>query len=333
MMAMLCPDQPQDQIASPSAPEVSVVIPIYNGEQDLPQLLAGVRSQTYPRQQVEYVLVDNGSCDRTPELLQAACEEAHRNGLSLRSLPYPTIQSSYAARNAGIRATRGAIIAFTDADCAPEPNWLTQLISPFSDPTVGLVVGEILAQPSTTLLERYADHQGILSQKNTLAHPFYPYGQTANLAIRRLALENVGLFRPYLTTGGDADLCWRLQQGGWQLRFAELAIVRHRHRQTLRELRRQWHRYGRSNRFLHELYGVQLMRPLYAKEVRYRLLRWAAKELPQGLFNWLKGRGAAIDLIVTPLDLICATARTQGQRHSTLPAEAQTIAWLHEELG
>ncbi|ASC72172.1 EAL domain-containing protein/glycosyl transferase [Halomicronema hongdechloris C2206] len=313
-------DQSPDQATSATTIEVSVVVPVYNGEQDLPQLLAGLRSQTYPRERVEYLLVDNGSCDRTPELLQTACEQAQPQGLTLRSLRYDTIQSSYAARNAGIRATRGAIVAFTDADCAPDPEWLTHLISPFSEATVGLVVGEIQAQPSTTLLEHYADHQGILSQTNTLAHPFCPYGQTANLAIRRLALEKVGLFRPHLTTGGDADMCWRLQQqGGWQLRFAEQAVIRHRHRQTLAELRRQWQRYGRSNRFLHELYGVQLMRPLYPKETRYRLLRWVGKELPQGLFKWLTGRGSAIDLIVTPLDLICANARTQGQQHSALP--------------
>jgi GT2 family glycosyltransferase len=92
----------------------------------------------------------------------------------------------------------------------------------------------------------------------------------------------VGLFRPYLTTGGDADICWRiLRETDWKLEFAPQAIIRHRHRLNLREFRSQWRRYGYSNRYLHELYGVALMRDFTLRELIYRFSRWLFKEIPR----------------------------------------------------
>ncbi len=208
-------------------PSVSVVIPIYNGENDLPALLECLKSQTYPAHLTEYLLVDNGSHDRTFALLKANPQVC--------ALSETQIQSSYAARNTGIRAAKSSIIAFTDADCRLHPDWLMELVKPFVNPAVGLVAGEILALPGHTLLERYADRHATLSKKHTLAHPFCPYGQTANLAVRRQIFEQVGLFRPYLTTGGDADLCWRIlqpnkhqntrQSDPWQLQFSAIIPI------------------------------------------------------------------------------------------------------------
>lgn len=118
---------------------VSVVVPIYNGEADLPGLIDCLRSQTYPSDQVEYLLVDNNSSDRTVEMLQTLATD------SIRPLSENQIQSSYAARNEGIRQAQGSIVAFTDADCRPEPQWLEELVKPFEDEAVGIVVGEIVS--------------------------------------------------------------------------------------------------------------------------------------------------------------------------------------------
>jgi cellulose synthase/poly-beta-1,6-N-acetylglucosamine synthase-like glycosyltransferase len=313
-------------------PSVAVIVPVYNGEADLPNLLARLIGQNYPVERVTYWLVDNGSCDRTPQLLQTAVQTAAERGISLQALTYSTIQSSYAARNAGIEAATAEILAFTDADCQPEPGWLTTLVQPFQNPSVGLVAGEIRALPSQNWLERYADHQGTLSQHNTLNHPYLPYGQTANLAVRSKILGQVGLFRPHLTTGGDADLCWRiLQETDWQLVHGAEAIVYHRHRNTLAGLRQQWYRYGCSNRYLHELHGVDLMRPLTAGEMRYRLLRWGLKELPQAMVRLLRGQGTGLELAIAPLDLWCTHARSQGQRSAQLPEHARPIAHRGEK--
>lgn len=318
---------------------VSVVVPIYNGAADLDDLLNCLRLQTYPANQVEYLLVDNGSTDQTAHQLQAWASRfsaATGEPLTLQILSESHIQSSYAARNRGIHAAGGEILAFTDADCRPHPDWLAHLVKPFASPEIAIVAGEVLALPGNTLLERYADRHEILSQKYTLAHPFYPYGQTANLAIRRQALEQVGLFRPYLTTGGDADLCWRIQQQQvGEIAFAEQAIVRHRHRSTLAALRSQWQRYGRSNRYLHQLHGVELGKALTQQDLVYRWSRWFFKEIPAALLQPSRREGMELvdQLVNTPLSLFCQSARIAGQQQATLPAKARQIEWLPTSIG
>lgn len=333
-MTLNLADEPVSQSA---LPQVSVIVPIYNGEVDLPDLLDCLRHQTYPAECVEYLLIDNGSSDRTPSILHALDQTAET--VHFRPLPETNIQSSYAARNTGVKAAQGDILAFTDADCRPQPDWLEHLIVPFAESTVGIVAGEILALPGDTLLERYADRHAILSQKHTLAHLFCPYGQTANLAVRRQALEDLGMFRPYLTTGGDADLCWRiLRQSSWQIQFREQAIIRHRHRATLADLRSQWQRYGRSNRYLHELHNVSLGKEMTRQDYFHRWSRWLLKEIPIAVTTRITNRKTHIanssnlfdTLADTPLDLLCSQARDRGQRQAKLPDAAREIAWLLE---
>ncbi|TAE57371.1 MAG: glycosyltransferase [Nostocales cyanobacterium] len=307
-------------------PQVSVVIPIYNGEADLPDLLNCLLLQTYPRDKVEYLLVDNNSKDNTFSILQKTAENSPINIIPLTE---NNIQSSYAARNAGIKAASGEIIAFTDADCRPQPQWLQQLIPPFINSEVVIVAGEITALPGKSLLEQFADKQETLSQKHTLAHKYYPYGQTANLAIRRNVFHSSGLFRPYLTTGGDADICWRiLKQNLGKLEFAADAIVQHRHRLTLEELASQWRRYGRSNRYLHELHGVELARKMKIKDYNYLILRWLLKEVPKETLKNIIGKSSLVNLLSTPLSLFTGRERGKGQKDAKLPENAKMIEWL-----
>ena len=318
-------------------PQISVIIPIYNGEADLPDLLHCLEQQTYPTAQVEYLLIDNNSSDRTLTLLQTLCL-ASPLAATIRCLRESQIQSAYAARNTGIRAAQGEILVFTDADCRPQPDWLLHLVQPFTESQVGLVAGEVTGLPENSILERYAVRQATLSQKHTLAHEFLPYGQTANLAVRRQIFEQVGLFRPYLTTGGDADLCWRALQSGCEIRLAEQALVQHRHRATLAELRSQWQRYGRSNHYLHILHGINLTKALSCQDILRRWSRWFLKEVPLAVmqvFIESKEKGAGLSRLIdamveTPLNLICQQARSQGQRQAQLPDAAREIVWLDQ---
>ncbi|MGB3264735.1 MAG: glycosyltransferase [Microcoleus sp.] len=322
-------------------PLVSVVVPVYNGEMDLPDLIECLRSQTYPPHSVEYLLVDNNSRDRTSAIIQTATNlnppsvppllrgGGNLDRITIRHFTENQIQSSYAARNQGIRASTGEIIAFTDADCRPETQWLENLVKPFADLEVGISAGEILALPGNSLLEKHAARDNTLSQKHTLAHPFCAYGQTANLAVRRQVLAQVGLFRPYLTSGGDADLCWRiLRETSYKMYFAENAIVRHRHRSTIKQLQSQWYRYGESNKYLHELHGVDLMREFTPGEYLYRLARWLLKELPIAVAKSDLARLDLVELLHTPIGLLNVRARATGQRQAKLPLAAWEIDQL-----
>ncbi|TAF52181.1 MAG: glycosyltransferase [Oscillatoriales cyanobacterium] len=304
-------------------PSVSVVIPAYNGEHDIHETIHCLLAQDYPSDRVEFLIVDNHSRDRTPEVIAGYARD-HDNLVLLRE---DQIQSSYAARNTGIRHARYDLIAFTDADCLPEPQWLRHLVVAFRDPEIGLVAGQIEALTPQTLLERFAEHTETLSQKHTLNHSFCPYGQTANLAVRREIFERIGLFRPYLTTGGDADFCWRaLRETHTRIELAPTAIVRHRHRSTLTELRKQWYRYGVSNRYLHQLHGVALTRSFDYGVMLRLLLRWLLKEVPRELVRSFQGRGSGVGLWSTPISLYIGYWRSRGQDEAELPEKAREIA-------
>jgi cellulose synthase/poly-beta-1,6-N-acetylglucosamine synthase-like glycosyltransferase len=310
-------------------PKVSVIVPIYNGEVDLPGLIECLEAQTYPRDRVEYLLVNNNSSDRTAQILENAAVNNPTKIITIHHLTEDKIQSSYAARNNAIRVAKGEILAFTDADCRPLPDCIEKLTIPFSNPSVGIVVGELAALPGNTFLEQYAERCQLMAQKWLVEHSFLPYGQTANIAIRKQVFEKVGLFRPYLTTGGDADICWRIQQQtDYKLEYAPQAVIRHRHRSNLRDFKSQWRRYGTSNQYLHQLYGVSLMRELTLKESIYRISRWLLKELPRDSAKLAMGKASGIDLIKTPIDLIGFQARTTGQKEAILPEEARQIEWL-----
>ncbi|GBF79987.1 glycosyltransferase [Aphanothece sacrum] len=320
-----------EQLATQSSffPQVSVIIPIYNGEEDLSDLINCLRSQTYPNSKIEYLLVNNNSNDNTSKILGENVIEMTEIGINLKVLNENKIQSSYAARNQGIRHATGEILAFTDADCRPIPNWIEELVKPFMDEKVGIVVGELTALPGESLWEKYAERYEVMSQKFLLEHPFLPYGQTANLGIRYKIFQEVGLFRPYLTTGGDADICWRIQQKtNWKIGVSPQAIIRHRHRSSLKEFQSQFRRYGCSNRYLHDLYDVNLMPEFTIKEASYRLGSWLFKDIPKNMIKLIMGKATPLDLIKTPIDLIRFQARSQGQKEAQLPENAKEIEWL-----
>jgi hypothetical protein len=124
-------------------------------------------------------------------------------------------------------------------------------------------------------------------------------------------------------------MCWRILRGSnWQYEFTPTAIVRHRHRATLQDYKSQWRRYGRSNRYLHELHGVRLMPDLKTQEYLYRLGRWLVKELPTNSIKAIAGKTPAIDIISSPIGLYGAWARSGGQREAKLPEKAKEIEWL-----
>src|SRR3712207_160037 len=96
-------------------PYVTVIVPVYNDAGRVGSCLAALEAQTYPRQRYEVIVVDNGSTDATPAVVQS---------FRVRLLFERQVRSSYAARNAGLAEAKGVIIALTDSDCTPTPGWL-----------------------------------------------------------------------------------------------------------------------------------------------------------------------------------------------------------------
>lgn len=234
---------------------VSVVVPILDAAPTLPRCLAAlVALGSAPD---EILLVDNGSTDGSLDLVRAVLRERAWPGAI--SLTEPRRGAS-AARNTGIRAAKGDVIAFTDSDCAPEPGWLAALTAPFADPRVGAVAGRVVpAAPDSTVELFSALYTLRLGERPARFERWTPWAggfPTANLAVRRRLLEALGGFDESLRIyGEDYDLCARLYTRGAQIVYAPEARVRHHHRTSVRGMLRQAFGFGRSHAWLLRRHG------------------------------------------------------------------------------
>ena len=180
---------------------VTVIVPVYNAEQTIEACLESLLSQDFPRDRYEIVVVDNNPADSTKDrILKYAVTCAVED----------QIQTSYAARNRGIKLAKGEILAFTDSDCVADVSWLSAGIRPFSDPRIGAVGGRVLAYQPKTYIERYQDRRQEMSQE-ALTDPVKVRNRTAkiitcNAFFRRATFEQIGLFKADLVSGGDYDL-------------------------------------------------------------------------------------------------------------------------------
>jgi GT2 family glycosyltransferase len=226
---------------------IAVVVPVFNGARTLARCLdALARLDPAPD---EIVLVDNGSTDGTLDLLKAFAAQHGRARLVEEAR-----RGVSAARNAGLRATRADVIAWTDADCAPAPDWLRELPRPLADPTVAAVGGRVLGAPGATLVETFL---GLYSFQTGAApsvdERWTPSGggyAAANLATRRATLMDVGAWDESTYVGEDYDVCARLYAAGHRIAYAPAARVVHHHRDTVRAMVRQSFSWGQGHAFL-----------------------------------------------------------------------------------
>lgn len=308
------------------SPFVSVVIPVHNGQEHLAGLFECLKRQEVPVERVEYIFVNNMSTDNTTAILADFTNEASKVNLRVQVFTENTIQSAPAARNEGIRRAKGDIIAFTDVDCLPESHWLSELIKPFDDTGVCIVAGEVLPFGGKTIVEKYSVSHMLVSQKKTLGHHHRPYAQTANMAVRRSVLERSGLFRPYVSAGEDADLCWRITaENGCGIFLAGKAVVEHKMRKTINGLMKQFYLYGQGDKYLKELYGVR--RPYYitTRRLLLNLVSWGLKTLPLSAFKVISGKADLVKLFEVPLDLLSDWSRYRGFKKLKLPSEFEMI--------
>ena len=208
--------------AETDPPFVSVIVPVRDGEAIIADCLDAVLATDYPPNRREILVVDNGSRDGTTALIQARPVRylrERKRGVSN-------------ARNHGIAASRGEILAFVDADCVVERQWLTELVRAFDDPEVGAVAGDLQHVAPRTAAERQAARLlGNWQRFAFTSNPAYPI--TANAAYRRDVLDRIGGFDPQMTRAQDVELGLRFQEGsGRRLAYAERATARHRNRST-----------------------------------------------------------------------------------------------------
>lgn len=213
------------------APLISVIVPVFDDERGLGVCLQALLEQTC-RESYEVIVVDNGS-PRSPRAFLP-------NSTSFR-LVHESRPGSYAARNRGLSVARGEIVAFTDADCVPAPDWLEKgLAGLLRNPQTGVVAGRIVVCPADprapTLAERYQEIAGFPQGRYVTERHF---GATANVFTRMSVIATVGGFSDALKSGGDMEWGQRVHAHGFRITYAEDVVVRHPARRRLRELLKQ----------------------------------------------------------------------------------------------
>jgi exopolysaccharide biosynthesis polyprenyl glycosylphosphotransferase len=202
---------------------ISVIIPSYNAERTLPYALRALQNQTIPRELYEIIVVDDASTDGTAAV-------AREFGVRYR---IQNKEGPAAARNLGVRASRGEIILFTDSDCIPKEDWIEKMVKPFEDPQVAGVMGRYLTKQKEfcarfTQLE-FEERFRILSNFDNI--DLVP---SFAAAFRRAIFEQVGGFDCHypLANNEDVELSYKIASRGYKMVFADEAIVYHRHPAT-----------------------------------------------------------------------------------------------------
>jgi glycosyltransferase involved in cell wall biosynthesis len=235
----------------------SVVVCTYNRCQSLFAVLEGIAAQHMPDSVTwEVVVVDNNSTDKTREVVEeAACKWPGRFRYVFEGR-----QGLSQARNTGVRAAQGAVIAFTDDDVMVDPDWLCNLTSNLHSGDWAATGGRIVPVWAKPLPDWMSIHDpdtmgpfGVFDfgeNPGPLARP--PYG--ANMAFHRRVFEQYGLFRTDLGRSGtnlqgreDTELGERLLAAGEPLRYEPHAAVFHpspASRMTKKHVLRWWFWFG-----------------------------------------------------------------------------------------
>lgn len=228
-------------------PSISIVVATRNRLPRLRSCVESIRAQTYPHALTELIIVDDGSTDDTPTYL---AELAKREPwVKVINQPHGW---QAAARNHGITASNGELIAITDDDCTVAEDWLNAIAIEMRNPDVAAIGGRVLA-PGESLVARYLNHVRALDP--ALGPDGTPrYLVTANACFRRDSLVEVGFFdEQFASTGGeDSELSLRMQHRGMTLRFTPSCRVSHWYEPSVKSFLARYYRYGTSSRKIFE---------------------------------------------------------------------------------
>ena len=220
-------------------PKVSIVICSYNGSRTIRFCLEGVSRLRYA--DYEVIVVDDGSTDGLGEMV--------------REYPVKLIQSKNKglsnARNIGLEAATGEIIAYLDDDACPTQYWLQFLVETFRTGKYVGVGGPNIAPPGDADIADAVAHSPGGPIHVLLSDTEAEHIPGCNMAFLTKSLRAVGGFDGmFRIAGDDVDACWRLQARGWRLGFSPAAVVWHKRRNSLRAYWRQQMNYGKAEAML-----------------------------------------------------------------------------------
>lgn len=206
-----------------TAPTVDIVIAAYNEEAMLGECLESLLDQRYASDRVRIWVVDNGSTDSTKEIASRYPVQ-----LLINSTP-----GAAAARNCGTAAGDAELVAFIDAHCVANADWIASMVEHFLDDRVGGCQGRTDLAARDERVALHIERTGMNQHDNLLASTLwadvniYPWVLSGNCMFRRSVLTACGGFDESLPACEDVDLSWRVVLAGYLLEYAEQASVVH----------------------------------------------------------------------------------------------------------
>lgn len=245
--------------------KVSVIIPVKDDADRLHHCLKQLYVQSFPYSDYEIIVVDNNS---TQDIKRVCAQFGN-----VKYIQEPT-PGSYAARNRGLSIASGDIIAFTDSDCLPDVNWISEGVKALIDSGSGIVAGHIqfCFSSSHPSIAEYIDAVLHLNQSHYASEGF---AATANLFTWAWMFDAVGQFKPVLSLG-DRDWGQRVTNAGYKAIYSSNAFVFHPARSSLSALLRKVRLQAR-----HKRWGWQdiLSHALPCNPAFWRLV-WRDRNLP-----------------------------------------------------
>ncbi len=225
--------------ASRRWPKISVVVATYNAARTLDDCLKSLVTLRYP--DYEVIVVNDGSTDESDAIIPR---------YPFRAITTPNRGVS-AARNEGIRAATGEIVAYIDSDARADPEWLSYLAATFLESDVVGVGGPNLVPPEDNWVAKCVYRSPGGPTQVMLDDRCAEHIPGCNMAFRKWALEEIGGFDPiFRKAADDVDICWRLLERGYRIGFNASAVVWHHRRPSIKHYWRQQVGYGESEALL-----------------------------------------------------------------------------------
>ena len=211
-------------------PSVSIIIPVINNPIGIKTLIQSLKSQDYPTNRFEVIIVDNGSTDDTFKIVKNKIINFKNFHLVAENI----MRGSYAARNRGILISKGKILAFTDSDCVPNNNWVSEGIKGLLSSSYDSGGGKV----SFTFQRQKPNVHELFDSSQRLNQEYYVsesnFAITANLFIYRNVFYEIGMFDENLISSGDKEFGNRLHQNNIKITYMPHAIVQHPAKTTLK---------------------------------------------------------------------------------------------------
>ena len=267
-------------------PTVSVIIPVRDGTDVLPDCLAALARQSYPADCLEVIVVDDASTDGTSALVRSEIQAWSQRDINVRlRLIEKPWGGAGAARNRGVREATGEIVLFTDADCEPTLSWVEEMIAPLADLRIQAVAGGYLTRQSSKVA-RLAQAEFEDRYRHVAKNRYIDIAFTHSCAVRReVFLDSQGFDERIPNNADDLELSYRLAQRGHLIVFAPRGLVYHRHPATWSDYIRKKIGRGYWRTLVFKRYPGKLIRDSYTPQTLKLQILLAGLALPLTLLG------------------------------------------------